>query len=102
MPRRPRVVYTQTSCPSCGRRVPTDHRYNPFTELYGHRCPHGVPCPSFGKQPRGTHDCADCYQAKALNLFQAAAIETACRFRGSLAPAAAGGRAPLTAQKQRA
>ena len=71
MPRRrprPDFVFSE-NCPACGRRVPTDHRYNPFCELYGHRCPHGCPCPSFAPPPRGAHDCATCYQATRTQLL---------------------------------
>lgn len=46
-------------CPSCGQRSPpqTDLDYGAgWFQTWGHRCPHGEPCPSFGTLEGERHE----------------------------------------------
>jgi hypothetical protein len=47
-------------CPSCGMVAPPHRRAIRWAELWGHRCPHGEPCPGFSKMPVGSPHCELC------------------------------------------
>lgn len=48
-------------CPRCGQRCP--YRIISWCGPFGHRCPHGEPCPSLNETVKGLGSCATCKEA---------------------------------------
>jgi len=47
-------------CPCCHQDAPVGRKMIRWAELYGHRCPHGEPCPSFAEVPAEATRCKQC------------------------------------------
>lgn len=51
-------VSKRPTCPSCGR-VPSFGKTTEWAVMWGHRCPHGEPCPGWEQVPEGVSTCRE-------------------------------------------
>lgn len=54
------IKNTKICCPRCNAEAPSKTTFARWADIFGHRCHHGAPCPSFSPVKKASLSCALC------------------------------------------